>query len=76
LPRPATSASRIFAYRGRAPASFARRSFARSCSSGAQLIPFGTRSWSLAWSGPEVEWDAGAADRETMRSSFRAGGTA
>ncbi|WP_431977377.1 protein kinase domain-containing protein [Micromonospora haikouensis] len=43
---------------------------------GAQLIPFGTSSWSLAWSGPEVEWDAGAAERETMRSSFRAGGTA
>ncbi|MEU8024459.1 protein kinase [Micromonospora haikouensis] len=43
---------------------------------GAQLIPFGTRSWSLAWSGPEVEWDAGAAERETMRSTFRAGGTA
>ncbi|MBB5825519.1 serine/threonine-protein kinase [Micromonospora carbonacea] len=43
---------------------------------GAQLIPFGARSWSLAWSGPEEEWDAGAAERETMRSSFRVAGTA
>ncbi|MFC8845337.1 MULTISPECIES: protein kinase [unclassified Micromonospora] len=43
---------------------------------GLQLIPAGTRSWSLAWSGPDVEWDAGATERETMRSSFRAGGAA
>ncbi|WP_036372412.1 serine/threonine-protein kinase [Micromonospora sp. ATCC 39149] len=43
---------------------------------GVQLIPRSTRSWSLAWSGPDAGWAAGAAERETMRSSFRADGTA
>ncbi|MFF3855799.1 protein kinase [Micromonospora sp. NPDC002575] len=43
---------------------------------GVQVIPAGVRSWSLAFSGPEPDWDAGAAERDTTRSSFRAGGTA
>ncbi|MCX4471269.1 hypothetical protein OOK41_13245 [Micromonospora sp. NBC_01655] len=38
-----------------------------------QLIPREARAWSLAWSGPDADWSAGATERNRVRVSFRPG---